>query len=256
MTESEHRSEIGSYRGVLFQHIPKTAGSALTDAFCFSFQHFVRDAHLPGSPWCDIVNGDEPFFVSGHFSFASIAEVIERPDIYCFTVLRDPLEQVVSHVRWVKAYGDPGRAEKLAEIDPSIAQMARKMWSVSLDDVETLGSIIAATDGRPFRNLQTLFLRHGRDPKSPGQVVAEALDSLSRFNLFFVLNDLGAALKVLEGELGPLEPVKHSNRAVLDERPNLDDKAVRDFYGQLVDQDLTLFEQARAASQAFLADLN
>ena len=121
MRESDHSAD-GKAQSVLFLHIPKTAGSSLTDAFCFSFQHFLRDGHLPGSPWRGIMERGEPFFVSGHFPIATIADVIERPEVFSFTVLRDPWEQVVSHIRWVKAYGDPARAAKLAEIDPSIAE--------------------------------------------------------------------------------------------------------------------------------------
>ena len=255
MTETEHRSGGLTHRGVLFQHIPKTAGSSLTDAFSFCFQHFVRDAHLPGSPWHGIVEGEETFFISGHFAFASIADVVERPGVFSFTVLRDPLEQVVSHVRWVKAYGDPLRAEALAEIDPSIAELAQKMWPVPLDDIDTLKPIFEASGGGPFRNLQTLFLRRGRDMASPRQAVAEAFDNLGRFNLFFVLEDLASAIAVLDRKFGPLEPMKHANRAVLDERPNLNDVTVREFYTQLVDHDLDLYERAKRASKPLLVEV-
>lgn len=255
VTASEHRSEGGSYRGVLFLHIPKTAGSSLTDAFCFSFPHFVRDGHLPGSPWRGILEGSEPFFVSGHFPFATIADVIERSEVFSFTVLRDPWEQVVSHIRWVKAYGDPEREEKLSEIDPSIAEMAKKLWPISLDDVGGLQTIIQASGGSPFRNLQTLFLRQSRDLSSPECAVAEAMENLARFDLFFVLEDLAEGVRLMDEKFGPLEPVKRSNRALLEERPNFNDRAVRDFYGDLIALDLELYDQAKAASRVFFQEI-
>lgn len=257
MTAFSNRMHNSPYRGVLFFHIPKTAGSSLADAFCFSFEHFIRDAHLPASGWREIASGDESFFVSGHFSFSTVAETIDRPDVFSFTVLRDPLEQVVSNIKWVKAYGDPGRSDKLSELSPSIAELAKQLWTISLDDVGSLSSILKGAGAWPFRNIQTLLLQSeaaGQVARSPEEAVDCALANLKRFDLFFVLEDVAIAFEMLDQLLGPLEPMKHSNQAILDEQPNLADRVVREFYGDLVDLDLQLYGRAKSASRALLAE--
>ena len=252
---NQQLSDGQSHSGVLFLHIPKTAGSSLTDAFCFSFQHFLRDGHLPGSPWRTIMERGERFFVSGHFPIATITDVIERPDVFSFTVLRDPWEHLVSHIKWVKAYGDPARAEELSEIDPSIAELAKMLWPVPLSDVDALSAILEASGGGPFRNLQTLFLRRGRDLSSPAGAVAEAMENLHRFDLFFVLEDLADGLSVLERKFGPLEPMKRSNQALLEEQPDFNDRPVLKLYRELIELDLELYEQARQASRDLISTM-
>lgn len=253
--EIEQRGNVRGrdYRGAFFLHIPKTAGTALTDTFSFSFRHFLRDAHLPGSRWQDVVAGEESFFVSGHFSFCEVTEMVERPDVFSFTVLRDPLEQVVSNIRWVKAYGDPARAEKLSEISPSIADLAKRLWEVSLSDVDWLGALLEGAAGRPFRNVQTVTLQSGvagQCEGGPEGPVATALRNMKRFSFFFVLEDITRAHEVMSQRLGPLEPLKRSNAALLDERPSLDRPEVREFYRSLVEQDLELYAVARDVSRA------
>ncbi len=258
MTISGNRAGASSYRGVLFLHIPKTAGSAISDAFCFTFEHFIRDAHLPGSPWRDVVAGDEGFFISGHFSFSDVADVVERPDVFSFTVLRDPLEQVVSNIKWVKAYGDPERADKLSELSPSIAEVAKQLWPISLDDVDGLSEVLQGPGAWPFRNVQTVLLQDekGREgERSATEMVERAMANLGRFNLFFILEDVARAMAILDGVVGPLEPLKRSNQAVLNERPNLEDRGVREFYSGLVDLDLQIYARAKSASRLLMADM-
>ncbi len=258
MTASGNRPETSPYRGALFLHIPKTAGSALTDTFCFNFAHFIRDAHLPGSAWRDVVAGEDGFFISGHFSFSDVAETIGRSDVFSFTVLRDPVEQVVSNVRWVKAYGDPERADKLSELSPSIAEVAKRLWTVSLSDVEGLSEVLQGPGAWPFRNVQTVLLQDEQGAvgtRSAAEMVECAMVNLERFNLYFVLEDVAHAFAVLQRAVGALEPLKRSNQAVLEERPNLDDGNVRAFYSSLVDLDLQVFAKAKRASRLAMAEM-
>lgn len=252
VTEDDNGIPRGAYKGALFLHIPKTAGSALTDTFCFAYPHFLRDAHLPDSNWRNVVEGNENFFVSGHFSFSDVADAIARPDVFSFTVLRDPLEQVVSNIKWVKAYGDPARAAQRTEISPSIAELAQQLWFVSLDDVNALSTLLEGARAQPFRNVQTMLLSAGagQGAGTGADLLDIAFANLQRFTLFFALEDIALGFDKMNRIVGPLEPLKHSNEAVLAERPDLTDQAIRGFYASLIDLDLRLYARVKQDSRA------
>lgn len=230
-------------------HIPKTAGSSLADAFCFTFDHFIRDGHLPQNNWRQVIQGPGSFFVSGHFRYEQVADMIDRPDVYCLTVLRDPVEHVVSHMRWVKAYGDPARAEERARLSPAFADMAIRLWQTPLSDVDAVRQVVGSPSEHMFSSVQTKLLAAPETHQDRAAAVASALARLERFNFFCAVEDLGPAMEVLDAEVGPLEPLKTTNTALIDDAPDFGSAPVAAFYGDFITYDLELYAAAKARSR-------
>lgn len=123
-------------KNVLFIHILKTAGMAFGNVFCFAFERYLPSQPAHDLAWREALKDDSSFFISGHFQYRQVKDVVSRNDVFAITLLRNPFDQLISHLRWVKAYGNPKRADKLGEIGPNIAKIAIELWQTHLGDVE------------------------------------------------------------------------------------------------------------------------
>ena len=90
---------------LLHYHIPKTAGTSIKRVL-ESWYKLVRDGHLASTDVSSILEGAKEYCVTGHFSssltglpdslLALLPQVISNPDFEVFTVLRDPIEHMIS----------------------------------------------------------------------------------------------------------------------------------------------------------------
>ncbi|MEM7428561.1 MAG: hypothetical protein AAF441_20925 [Pseudomonadota bacterium] len=242
-TDIEH-DQSGPYAGAFFLHVPKTAGSSICNMFAFTFDRFLRDAQSQPDEWRALLGGAETFFVGGHFSFAEAQDFLRRRDIFSFTALRDPYEQVVSHLKWVKAYGYPPRADKRAEIHPELADLAVRLWEVPLADVDEVKAQIDAPLRRLFFDVQTHYFC-----APDANNVALAVANLQELTFFFTLDDMHAAKAHIESRVGELEEEKITNTAMIEEQVELQDPEIRAGYREMVALDLEFYEQARQISR-------
>ncbi len=225
-------------------HIPKTAGSSICDMFAFTFDRFLRDAQSQPGKGQALLDGDETFFVGGHFLFAAAQDYIRREDIFSFTVLRDPIQQVISHLKWVKAYGNPPRADKRAEINPALAALAIELWNIPLDDVTRVKGVIDGPVRPLFYNLQThYFCAHEAND------VARAFSNLEQLSFYFTLEDISGATGYISRQVGHLEEQKITNTAMIDENVNLGDPEIRAGYCEMIELDIEFYERVRDASR-------
>jgi hypothetical protein len=88
-----------SYEKIIFFHIQKTAGSAISE-------HIINNS--PGKKfmrWGDFIqipkeNRDNFYFISGHFGFDYGKDILDKS--YSFTFLRDPIKRILSYYTFCK----------------------------------------------------------------------------------------------------------------------------------------------------------
>ncbi len=245
MNPDTNPQQASRYNGVFFLHIPKTAGSSICDMFAFTFDRFLRDAQSHPDQCQELLGGDETFFAGGHFLFPRARPFIERDDLFTFTVLRDPFEQVISHLKWVKAYGNPPMVHRRAEIHPGLAELAQDLWDMPLNDARSVRDLAVAKAPRVFCNLQTRYLCEGGYCD-----LWQAFSNIQSLTFYFSLPDIVSAMQFVSGQVGHLEEQKTINTAMIDEQVDLEDPAIREVYREMIELDLAFYDTVMESSRS------
>ncbi|MBK1623183.1 hypothetical protein [Afifella marina] len=243
---------------IFFLHIPKTAGSAFNLAFQQAvpagrhFEHMESQREL----FYSIISDGKPFYASGHFPFSRVRELVMRPDVFTITIFREPLKQLLSHLKWVKAYGRPDGEARRHLIPENIAELSLALWETDLNDVARLEPILTSpTAISLFDNTQTRYMTRsvaGRISEEQGRF---SMGHLRHFDFFFVLDDMAAAHKKLTEKIPGLGSIPRTNEAMLSETIDLQDGKLRDFYETFVRFDRQLYDNARRRSRRRFLDL-
>lgn len=242
---------------IFLLHIPKTAGTALSRAFRAAvpadryFEHMESRVPL----FQEVIADGGPFFVSGHFTYEFAQELIVREDVYALTVLRDPLRQLESHIKWLKAYGNPADPERLAQIPPPIAELALQLWESDLNDVGDLEKVLERPLGyQLFDNLQVRYLTSAKVNKITSEEAELACDHINSFNLHFVMDDLPAAMDRLQVRFPGVCDLEMVNSSMIDEYIEPENGKVMDYLLEKTKFDQVLFDRAKESSRrSFLA---
>ncbi|WP_128291936.1 hypothetical protein [Afifella aestuarii] len=237
---------------IFFLHIPKTAGSAFNLAFQKAvpdgrhFEHMESQREL----FYSVVSDGQPFYASGHFPFSRVRDLVMRPDVFTITIFREPLKQLLSHLKWVKAYGRPDGEARRHLIPENIAELSLALWETDLNDVARLEPILASpTAISLFDNTQTRYMTRsigGRIGEEQGRF---SMGHLKHFDFFFALDDMATAHKKLTRKIPGLGSIPRTNEAMLSETIDLQNGEVRDFYETFVRFDRQLYDNARRRSR-------
>ena len=242
---------------IFLLHIPKTAGTALSRAFRGAvpleryFEHMESRVPLFG----EVVVDGGPFFVSGHFTYEIAQTLIAREDVFSLTVLRDPVRQLESHIKWLKAYGNPADPERLAQIPPPIAELALQLWESDLNCVSDLEKVLERPLGyQLFDNLQVRYLTSAKVSKITSAEAELACENITSFSFYFVMEDLPAAMERLQVRFPGVCELERVNSSMIDESIVPENNKVMDYLLEKTKFDQVLFDRARESSRrSFLA---
>jgi hypothetical protein len=127
-----------SFPFIFFMHIPKTAGMSfitmmekLVGAQCvLSFaEQFMADANVLRR------NVADKQLVTGHIFFHDWKHQMAGGRPYrAVTLIREPIRQIVSHIRWIDHYNDPEFEEEYRALDPSTARLVDRLRIVDFGD--------------------------------------------------------------------------------------------------------------------------
>ncbi|MFQ6554258.1 sulfotransferase family 2 domain-containing protein [Aestuariibius insulae] len=129
-------------RGICFLHLPKTAGSFVVA--CFEERYGAEncapfiEGHLVKSISTGTADPIAADFISAHASFhtLSIAGVRQRFDL--FTILRDPVDRLVSHMNWMDRYNHRDRRQELRQLPKAHLTLLEQLKSADCHDVDSM----------------------------------------------------------------------------------------------------------------------
>lgn len=241
------------YDKIFFLHIPKTAGSAFNHIFKPLFGPDRYFEHMESQPeqFLSVQRDGRPFFLSGHVYFEVACPLIERSDVFAITILREPVAQLISHLKWVKYVGSPKYPDPNA-IDTEILEFARELFQVPLNDTERIAGFLDRPLGLMlFDNLQVRYLSDPFVPRvGPGER-RKAEENIKKFDLLFTLEDMDIALENLANRFPGVGDIDQHNVAQIEDEVDLESKRIFEFYRRRTAFDRELYSAARKFSLRF-----
>lgn len=241
-------------------HIPKTAGTTVNSMLSKVFEADKVAVHVESHPnFLQALKREGRTnwqFVSGHLRLPAILSSIDRSDWFLFTFLRNPVQHLISHLRWVKALGRPGNTE-LSQHEPAIQELAKELWQISLNDVDKLEDLSKQSSmGRQlFDNCQVRYLIEFRDDFISRNCTEDALHALSLFDYVGLTEKLSdfQSLMITSG-IPVQEAIPVENKSPLaDEQIDFGNPKVLAFYRDFVKWDAALYSAVKKQQEEYLA---
>ncbi len=161
---NSRRLPIGRMRPILYVHIPKAGGSAVNDYFQQRLGKAACLLHAENQ-----FRGKKPDpasfsnfeFISGHLVYPNLKRHADSGDRFRMTVLREPLEQLVSHIAWIRFQTEPEQSRAFRSLPDNVKRLAERLTRFSPGNAEALESFMASLESPDlafFDNCQTRYL--------------------------------------------------------------------------------------------------
>jgi SAM-dependent methyltransferase len=242
-------------RSLFMIHIPKTAGETINHVMT----EMLGDEHV--RTHVESTRGflrtlpsisPELRYISGHHRLPDVLANIDRQKWFVFVTLRNPVEHLISHLRWVKSLGGPDRAPVRKLHETIIQEMAKRLWEIDLNDIETIHRFVNEEFNdakRLFDNCQVRYLLSDRNRLVNHTDAVEAVEALGNFDYVgFVdrLPETCAAIARAVGKTIDLTVIPTINRSPPhDTSVNFMDPAILDYYRKAVRWDAHLYTAAK-----------
>lgn len=195
-----------SKRKLFFLHIPKTAGSSCNEYFV---AHFGRSqTHIEAHRASDYsgIEVDRLEFMSGHVRTFELMKYLDLGGFVRATLLREPLEQLLSHVKWVLYLCEDKSSDRYKRQPDQVKDLGGRLSEIDFFDAQ---SIERGFDALPqfghllFNNCQTRYLLNAPDPvyMEPDHGF-DAIDGLGFFDAVGVTSNIDGFIERIGQCLG------------------------------------------------------
>lgn len=188
-----------SFDKLLFMHIPKTAGSSMNAYLESQFPPEQSILHLEnqvfGVPMDQLPSFDDKNSLSAHLHYPTLNNIIDIKQFFTMTVLRDPLDQTLSHLGWMNRLGFAENKEELARYPDYIKHIVNRLHAM---DLVSYFDTMDEHEKNFFDNCQTRYLLpvYGETELSEAHL-EEAIANLQKFNLVGILEKFEQSLLLL-----------------------------------------------------------
>lgn len=233
---------------VFLLHIPKTAGSSLNWYFQKALGKDRCVTHVESKR--DLIYQRFFYrysFVSGHMKLPSFRRWDARREFNTITILRDPLEQLISHLRWTKTLRL--RPDNFVNATDNVRQMAERLETVDLDDAKALTRYVESmtdTERDLFDNCQVRYLIATPPPILEEQHYADAVAALESMSFVGITEHFQRCVNAMSAryELAPTtKPIRRNVNELME--PALRSAEARAAVGDLLRFDRRLYERGR-----------
>lgn len=232
-----------------YLHIPKTAGS--------SFNIFLESQiatgnfyfHIEGVKEWGTLN--EMQAISGHITLPRFKDNFIPNEYVTFTFFRNPIDQLVSHLYWVRHLSEPGVETFKQNHPPVIQKMSEKLMQMNFSDIYEINHFIKnlnLAERSLFDNCQCRYLH----PIPPNRKYANtdlemAMESLSEIDLIGVTEHFDQTIELVTNQMGwEKRQTKETPRNVNRFSYGIDktDMNLIEAISPLIEHDLKLYELA------------
>jgi hypothetical protein len=121
------------YKKVVFMHIAKTAGSAINDIFehALGTDKFIAHAERKLDDLQNTFSNVD--FLSGHIYYTNLKSLLDN-DVYLFTIIREPISHLASHILWLDHYNLPEKKRECNMLNKSTQEVVYQIKNTNLND--------------------------------------------------------------------------------------------------------------------------
>lgn len=184
-----------------YLHIPKTAGTTFNDFLENSFSSSQSLFHIEDK----LEKIKDKKVIGGHLTLVKAQKVIPNFDSYIkLTVLRDPLAQVSSHLRFVKKLSEESEKERLMGHTDAIQHIASFLSTINFSNPKEIEELIKWLENKNyvlFHNTQMQYLV-GSSFVVSQQQVEDAKKIIEKMNHIGITERLDDYIQLLIYKLG------------------------------------------------------
>lgn len=235
---TSHLRPTSGTRGLFFLHIPKTAGSFMVSLFASRFEGrsatFVERELIAGQSRRQQVRHAD--FASGHSRMSILRRTGLVADYDVFTVLRDPVDRLVSHLNWMDRFNHGIDRRSYMALDPEKKRLVQQLARVDPDDAQQMRDFFCV-DGlakaQLFYNLQATMMFCGTAKDILRLVELETWNKshlkkrLSGFDAVLTLDQFKTAMHSAGVDMPAKEPVNSAKSRRFKRTPLLEDTSER-----------------------------
>lgn len=234
---------------IFFMHIAKTAGSSVNTLFR---EHFGDRAllHAEGNNGGWVGNPDKYDFISGHVRLQDLEKGLGKSPSFAFTVLREPVEHLRSHLNWIRLQVQQERFSEFIASYPEVGAISRALANLDINDPDRIRHFLEA-EGinlnclQYFDNCQARYFSGTIPTKKFGPSdFRAALSVFDRFDHIGLSSDLSATINEVCGRLNIARPDNTATENVEEYEKNVDQAAFKKILAPYIGFDAALFELA------------
>jgi hypothetical protein len=216
-----------STKQLLYVHVAKTAGTSLNNFIASHFAAGDFTVHLENVPeWKKSRSIARQRFVSGHLRYEELKKHLDTGPFVKVVTFRPPIEQVISHLAWVRHFSDPGFEAELDRHPEYIRLLSQKLVEIDLSSPARISHLIENLNDRELAlldNSQTRYLcGEGLGRLVTENDLASARENLKEFDAIGTTEDLGKLIARICSLMGWELPGSEPRDNVQSEKYGLD----------------------------------
>lgn len=213
---------------IFFLHIPKAAGSSLNKMLAKQYDDENVRFHIEGlrGDGFKKLNVSQLDMFSGHVRLFEVIKHFGLQGFLRVTVVRDPLQHLISHLNWVKHISENKLSPFFLSHPKPIRDVSLQLREFELSDFDKVKRFVENLNNMGlhlFNNCQTRYLLNDVAPLRLSKLhAAKAINTLHFFDVLGTVENMPLFVKKLSTRMGWGNEVKEEKTNALNNKYGLD----------------------------------
>jgi len=233
---------------LFYFHVPKTAGTSINE-FLGDISHNFK-IHIESSRDLnsEFLSGLD--FASGHVRYPDIEKMIALNKWTTIATFREPIDHVISHLKWIKKLGEPSEHKRLLQHTKAIQKIVNEIMKYDLGNAQDISKFIQWLETNNIFYFHDTQTRYFCD--APHNVLIDeeqmeyAIRNIKKIDYVGLQENLSDFMKILSYEFGKeRSKYPYLNMNDSDYGLNSEDNNIIEALAPLYNNDKKIYEYAK-----------